>query len=79
MSKETVQRTGQGQHDYNLSWKALNPRLTQFIEKTNLEHKMWKTSYLNILVISIPTNITLTGNQTLISLHVSGSVDITPR
>lgn len=36
-------------------------------------------SYLNILVISIPTNITFTGNQTLINLQVRGSVDITPR
>lgn len=32
-----------------------------------------------MLVISIPTNITFTGNQTFISLQVSGSVDITPR
>lgn len=31
-----------------------------------------------MLVISIPTNTTFTGNQTLINLHVSGSVDITP-
>lgn len=37
-----------------------------------------RKSYLNILVISIPTNITFTGNQTLINLHVSGSVDMTP-
>lgn len=36
------------------------------------------TSYLNMLVMSIPTNITFTGNQTLTNLHVSGSVDITP-
>lgn len=31
-----------------------------------------------MLVMSIPTNITFTGNQTLISFHVSGSVDINP-
>lgn len=31
-----------------------------------------------MLVISIPTNITFTGSQTLINLHVSGSVEITP-
>lgn len=30
-------------------------------------------------IISIPTNITSTGNQTLINLHVSGSVETTPR
>jgi hypothetical protein len=35
--------------------------------------------YLNMLVTSIPTNIKFTGNQTLINLQVSGSVDITPR
>lgn len=38
-----------------------------------------KDLYLNILVTSIPTNITLTGNQTLINLHVSGSVLIMPK
>jgi hypothetical protein len=32
-----------------------------------------------MLVISIPTNITLTGNQTLINLHVNGSVETKPR
>jgi len=32
-----------------------------------------------MLVISIPTNITLTGNQTLINFHVSGSVETKPR
>lgn len=32
-----------------------------------------------MLVISIPTNITFTGNQTRINLHVSGSVDIMPK
>ena len=32
-----------------------------------------------MLVTSIPTNMTFTGNQTLINLHVSGSVDISPR
>lgn len=37
------------------------------------------TSYLNMLVTSIPTNMTFTGNQTLINLHVSGSVDIRPK
>lgn len=31
-----------------------------------------------MLVMSIPTNITLTGNHTLTNFHVSGSVDITP-
>lgn len=31
-----------------------------------------------MLVISIPTNIKFTGNQTLTNLHVSGSVDMTP-
>lgn len=31
-----------------------------------------------MLVTNIPTNIKFTGNQTLINLHVSGSVDITP-
>ena len=29
--------------------------------------------------MSIPTKIKFTGNQTLTNLHVSGSVDITPR
>lgn len=38
-----------------------------------------KSSYLNMLVMSIPTNITFTGNQTLINLHVSGSVETTPK
>lgn len=38
-----------------------------------------KKSYLNMLVMSIPTNIKFTGNQTLINLHVRGSVDITPK
>lgn len=37
-----------------------------------------KSSYLNMLVISIPTNIAFTGNQTCINLHVSGSVEIRP-
>lgn len=32
-----------------------------------------------MLVTSIPTKITFTGNQTFINLHVSGSVDMTPR
>lgn len=36
------------------------------------------TTYLKMLVMSIPTNTTLTGNQTLINFHVRGSVDITP-
>ena len=36
-------------------------------------------SYLNMLVMSIPTKIKFTGNQTLTNLHVSGSVDIMPR
>lgn len=31
-----------------------------------------------MLVISIPTNITFTGNQTLINLKVNGSVVIRP-
>lgn len=31
-----------------------------------------------MLVISIPTKIAFTGNQTRINLHVSGSVEITP-
>lgn len=35
-------------------------------------------TYLKMLVISIPTNMTLTGNQTLINFQVSGSVEITP-
>lgn len=38
-----------------------------------------KSTYLNMLVTSIPTNITFTGNQTLINFKVSGSVDITPK
>lgn len=38
-----------------------------------------KSTYLNMLVTSIPTNITFTGNQILINLNVSGSVDITPK
>ena len=38
-----------------------------------------KTAYLNMLVTSIPTNITFTGNQTLINFHVSGSVETKPR
>lgn len=38
-----------------------------------------KTAYLNMLVTSIPTNIKFTGNQTLINLHVSGSVETKPR
>ena len=44
------------------------------VETQNLE-----TAYLYMLVISIPTNITFTGNQTLTNLHVRGSVDIRPR
>lgn len=32
-----------------------------------------------MLVMSIPTNIKFTGNQTLTNLHVNGSVEITPR
>lgn len=32
-----------------------------------------------MLVTSIPTKITFTGNQTFINFHVSGSVVITPR
>lgn len=32
-----------------------------------------------MLVTSIPTNMTFTGNQTLINLQVSRSVDIRPR
>lgn len=32
-----------------------------------------------MLVTNIPTKITFTGSHTLINLHVSGSVDITPR
>jgi hypothetical protein len=35
-------------------------------------------TYLNMLVISIPTNMMFTGNQTLINFHVNGSVEITP-
>lgn len=35
-------------------------------------------AYLNMLVISIPTNMIFTGNQILISFQVSGSVGITP-
>lgn len=35
-------------------------------------------SYLNMLVMSIPTNMIFTGSQTFIRFHVSGSVDITP-
>jgi hypothetical protein len=31
-----------------------------------------------MLVISIPTNMMFTGNQTLINFHVNGSVEITP-
>jgi len=31
-----------------------------------------------MLVMSIPTNIILTGSQTLSNFHVNGSVDITP-
>lgn len=41
-------------------------------------HKQ-KFAYLNMLVISMPTKITFTGNQTLTNLHVNGSVCITPR
>jgi hypothetical protein len=43
------------------------------------DHKAEKMSYLNMLVMSIPTNIKFTGSQTLINLQVRGSVDITPR
>lgn len=31
-----------------------------------------------MLVINIPTNMIFTGNQTLISFHVNGSVGTTP-
>jgi hypothetical protein len=43
------------------------------------DHKAEKMAYLNMLVMSIPTNIKFTGSQTLINLQVRGSVDITPR
>lgn len=42
------------------------------------KQKQRKSIYLNILVTSIPTNMILTGNQTLINLHVRGSVVIKP-
>lgn len=45
-----------------------------------LERELKKrNSYLNMLVISIPTNIIFTGNHTCTNLRVSGSVEIIPK
>ena len=66
-----------GLNIYNI--KSAQKGLNQDNISTQTGKTKRKTSYLNMLVISIPTKMTFTGSQTLINLHVSGSVVITPK
>lgn len=48
------------------------------IQEINANKGVKTQSYLNMLVISMPTKMTFTGNQTFINLKVNGSVVIRP-